>query len=74
MTDQTERNYGRAFLVTAAAWAANPARRDGELAAPAGRLIYIGVCGSTTTRRHGVIVFCMLLISALSRGGRFTAL
>ena len=40
MTDQTERNYGRAFLVTAAAWAANPARRKEELVAPARRLIY----------------------------------
>ena len=40
MTDQTERNYGQAFLVTAAAWEANPARRAEELRNPARRMIY----------------------------------
>jgi hypothetical protein len=40
MTDHTERAYERAFLATATAWRANPARRDEELAGPARRLIY----------------------------------
>ena len=40
MTDQTKRDYRQEFLVTAAAWEANPARRAEELRDPARRMIY----------------------------------